>query len=256
LLLALPEKRPGICEIAGPEMVRSLAAQAGVKLDERGSRTYRQGGAGGLIALSEALALLAAERHPYVLVGGVDSFFDSRRLVELDAEDRLHGSSRDGFVPGEGAAFLLLGSRALRRRLVLPPLARVTGVGLGVEKGHRYSPEPYRGDGLAQAFRALLAELPADTPKVRCVYAALNGESMPTKEWGVAVIRNPGRFAEDLRIEHPADCVGDAGAALGPLMVALAAMGIRDGYREEPCLVWSTSDRESRAAAMVQAAVP
>jgi 3-oxoacyl-[acyl-carrier-protein] synthase-1 len=256
VLLALPEEGRGAAGIAGPEMVRHIATQAGVKLDERGSRVYRQGGAGGLFALSDALGLLASDRYPYVLVGGVDTFFDSRRLAELDAEDRLSGSSMDGFVPGEGAAFLLLGLRSLRRRLRLPPLARVTGVGVGVEKGHRHSPEPYRGDGLAQTFRALFATLPIATPKVRCISAGFNGERLPTKEWGVAHIRNATRFAEDSFMEHPADCVGDAGAALGPLMVALAAMGIRDGYRKEPCLVWSTSDGEARAAAMVEAAVP
>jgi 3-oxoacyl-[acyl-carrier-protein] synthase-1 len=255
LLLALPEVRPDFPDMIHPGLVTQLATQAGVRLDLRASRIYRQGGAGGLIALSEALALLAAEKAPYVVVGGVDTFLDLARLGALDGEDRLHGSSKDGFIPGEGAAFLFLGSRALRRRLKLPPVARVTGVGLGVEKGHRYSPEPYRGDGLAQAFRALFDGLPADAPKVSCVYAGFNGESMPAKEWGVAQIRNSKRFAEDVSVEHPADCVGDTGAALGPLMVALAAMGIRDGYRKEPCLVWSTSDREARAAAMVRTVV-
>jgi hypothetical protein len=98
VLLALPEERRGAAGIAGPEMVRHLATQAGVKLDERGSRIYRQGGAGGLFALSDALGLLASDRYPYVLVGGVDTFFDSRRLAELDVEDRLSGSSMDGFV--------------------------------------------------------------------------------------------------------------------------------------------------------------
>ena len=29
------------------------------------------------------------------------------------------------------------------------------GVGLGAERGHRYSKEPYRGEGLAQAFEDL-----------------------------------------------------------------------------------------------------
>ncbi len=255
LLLALPEVRSDFPDMVHPEFTAQLVTQAGVSLDRRSSRIYRQGGAGGLVALREGLALLAAEKAPYVVVGGVDTFLDLARLGAMDRDDRLHGSSKDGFIPGEGAAFLLLASRALRRRLRLSPLARVTGVGLGVEKGHRYSPEPYRGDGLAQAFRALFDGLPADAPKVSCVYAGFNGESMPAKEWGVAQIRNSKRFAEEMSIEHPADCLGDAGAALGPLMVALAAMGIRDGYRREPCLVWSTSDREARAAAMVRTAV-
>lgn len=255
LFLAVHELRSDVPDLVHPELLRQLEAQSGVALDDRASRLFRQGGAGGLCALGAAMEWLGAGRGECALVGGVDSFHDLKRLGVLDAEDRLHGSSKDGFIPGEGAAFLLLGSRTLRSRLGLPPIARVTGVGLGAERGHRYSAEPYRGEGLVQAFRALFQGLPPGTPPVRCVYAGFNGESLPAKEWGVARIRTAARFAEDAAIEHPADCVGDMGAALGPLMVALAAVGIQGGYRDAPCLVWSTSDREARAAAMLEAAI-
>lgn len=254
LLLALPENRPGTEDVIAPRFVEDLALQTGVKLDERNSRLYRQGGAGGLFALRDALALLAAERFPYLLVGGVDSLLGLRRLGELDAEGRLQRGSMDGFLPGEGAAFLLLGSGALCRHLGLEPLAHITGVGVGSERGHRSSKEPYRGEGLAEAFQVLFASLPAGVPKVDCVYAGFNGENMPAKEWGVAYIRSSEYFADDLRVEHPADCIGDAGVALGPIMLALAAIDFRKGYQKEPCLVWSTSEEEARAAAMVQSA--
>ena len=63
------------------------------------------------------------------------------------------------------------------------------------------------------------------------------------------------RFAENFEVEHPADCLGDAGAALGPILLGLAALGLEKGYRGSPCLVWSTSDREPRGAALLQAFV-
>ena len=204
--------------------------------------------------MKDALDLFVSRRAPFVVVGGVDTFLDARRLALLDVDDRLMGGSMDGFIPGEGAAFLLLAGPGVARRHRLKPIARVTGVGAGVEPGHRDSPQPYRGDGLADAFRALFSALPPGTPKVRSVYAGFNGESLPTKEWGVAYLRSPERFEESVRIEHPADCVGDVGAALGPLMLALAAVGLRDRRCEEPCLVWSTSDQKMRAAALMQAA--
>ncbi len=255
LFVALPERRPGLQEMAGPDFVSALAVQAGVKLDGAGSRVYRHGGAAGMVALGEAAALVAAEQVPYAVVGGMDSFFDRGRVESYDGEKRLVGNSLDGFVPGEGAAFLLLGSRGVRRRLALEGVARIAAVALGVERGHRYSPEPYRGDGLAATFRTLFGMVP-DLPPVRCVYAGLNGEGLAAKEWGVAYLRWAERFAPDFRVEHPADCLGDMGAALGPAMLALAAIGIRRGHREEPCLVWSTSDREARGAALLHAATP
>ncbi len=107
---------------------------------------------------------------------------------------------------------------------------------------------------MAGAFQELFARLDA-LPKVRCVYAGFNGENMGAKEWGVAYLRHSSRFAEELAVEHPADCTGDLGASLGPLMVALAGLGVRDGYRESPALVFCTSsDTQARAAAMVVAA--
>lgn len=252
LLLALPEERPGSADRVTPGFLHDLALQAGVPLDEGRSRIYRQGGAGGLFALRDALALLAAGTP--CVVGGIESFLDKPLLEALEGEGRLLGASKDGFIPGEGAGFLLLGSRAARKRLGLDAIARVTGVATGTEPGHRYSSEPYRGEGLAAAFQSLLAALPPGRPGVRCVYAGFNGESLAAKEWGVAYLRSAESFAEDLRVEHPADCIGDAGAALGPIMLGLAALGIGRGQREAPCLVWSTSDREGRAAALLDAA--
>ncbi len=65
----------------------------------------------------------------------------------------------------------------------------------------------------------------------------------------MAFMRNHARFAEDHGLVHPADCVGDTGAASGPLMLALAAQGLHDGKVAGPCLVWCSSDGPPRAAA-------
>jgi 3-oxoacyl-[acyl-carrier-protein] synthase-1 len=130
-------------------------------------------------------------------------------------------------------------------------IGRVLGAATGTEAGHRYSAEPYRGDGLAGTMRDLFAAVPGGLPKVRCAYLGFNGENLPAKEWGVSYLRNGAHFESDVEVEHPADCIGDAGAALGPIMLGLAAIGIARGYRNPPCLVWSTSDRESRAVALL-----
>jgi len=252
LLLAAPEARVGVPDPVGTDLLSPLATQAGVALDLRSSRLYRQGGAAGLLALRDGLALLASGRAVRVLVGGVDSLSDPKLLRALDAEKRLTGASPDGFIPGEGAGFLLLGPAGSGRRDKLSPLAAVLGVAAGVEKGHRYSSEPYLGEGLAGAFQLLLAAQPPD-PKVGCVYAGLNGESLGAKEWGVAVLRSAERFAEGFAVEHPADRLGDTGAALGPIMLALAALGVQAAHHSPRCLVWSSSDREARAAALLGA---
>ena len=52
----------------------------------------------------------------------------------------------------------------------------------------------------------------------------------------------------------PIDCLGDPGAALGPVLMALASIGISKGYVEGPCLVWAASDGGERGAAVIAGA--
>ena len=116
-------------------------------------------------------------------------------------EGRLkNGEVQDGFIPGEGAAFLLLGQAGSGARMGMTPLARIVGVGLGQEPGHLYSTEPYRGEGLAQAFSAVLENVP-QKPRVRTLYAGLNGENFWAKEFGVARVRHKDYFEEPVRVE-------------------------------------------------------
>jgi 3-oxoacyl-[acyl-carrier-protein] synthase I len=82
----------------------------------------------------------------------------------------------------------------------------------------------------------------------------MNGESHWAKEWGIGFLRNRAAFSERHGLHHPADSLGDTGAACGPILVGLAALGIRDRYRRTPCLVYGSSDRGPRAALAVYAA--
>lgn len=252
LLLALPEVPRTGQDPVDAEFLRHLAAQSEARFDLQQGRVFRNGRAGGLMALQHALDLLDRGRAAVVCVGGVDTYMDLRLLAELDAENRLVGTgSGDGFIPGEGAAFLLLAGPGVARARSWAPLARLLGAGEGAEKGHLYSKAPHLGDGLADAFHTLFSSLPVGTPRVSCVYAGLNGEHLWAKDWGVAYLRNASRFEPHFRVEHPVEFLGDPGAALGPLMVGLAAIGLQRGYRQGPCLVWCASDREERAAALV-----
>jgi len=261
LLLALPEPHPETRFAVGAEMLGILATQTERRFDPDLSRTYALGRAGGFAALDDALDLLAGgpgardrrAASPLVLVGAADSYLDLGLLYALDAEERLKtGEVSDGFVPGEGAAFLLLGPVGAAARGGRQPIARVTGVGRACEAGHLYSAEPCRGDGLAAAFGALFERSGRTASReVACVYAGLNGESFWAKEWGVAQIRCAGHLRQRLRVRHPADCVGDAGAALGLVMLGLAAMDLSRGRFEGDCLVWGGADRGERGAALL-----
>lgn len=249
LLLGLPEHH-ALQPIAPADFLRHLALQSGAPLDLARSVAVGRGRAAGLMALRQAAARLAAGESGHVLVGGVDSLLDLFVLDTLDLEGRIRNAANgDGFRPGEGAAFLLLGDPAHGGT----PLAAIAGAATGFEPGHFYADAPYLGEGLAAAVGGLFAEAPPPAP-VACTYASFNGERYWAREFGVARIRNAAQFADAMQMEHPAECCGDLGAAHGPLLAALAAHGLAGGYRPGPCLVYASSDRGDRAAALLTAA--
>ena len=200
--------------------------------------------------MAAAMAVLAQEPDRPVMVGGLDSHLELPLLQSLDAEDRVLAEGiMDGFVPGEAAAFLVMVSEAGKTAQRAAAPVRVAAPGLADEQGHRESDQPYKGDGLAEAVRLALAN--GRIGAVKTVLAGLNGENIGAKEWGVASLRNHAQLDPDLRFEHPADCIGDTGAAVAPLLVGLAALGLESNTYPNPCLVWSASEGPRRAAACV-----
>ena len=181
----------------------------------------------------------------------MDTYCDPTVLEYLLQNDRLlAGKNVDGFIPGEGAAFLLL---ARQPAPLYPGAARpvsLSEVGLASEPGHRGSAEPYRGDGLAQACASALAR--AAAPKIQTLFSSMNGEHFFIKEHGVAMIRNSEYLADNLKVEHPADSFGDLGAAFGPVAIGLTAVHVLNGKLRPPCLVCCSSDKDARAAVVVQ----
>jgi 3-oxoacyl-[acyl-carrier-protein] synthase-1 len=253
LCLALPETATTRPLVPGRFLER-FAAQADGAFDRGRSDASHTGRAGGLVAIAQATQAIRQGISDFVIAGGVDTYRDPYVLGTLDLEGRVKTLIHfDAFIPGEAAAFVLLaGARAAAAR-GLRPLVRLSPVAVGFETGHLYSPEPYRGDGLAGTVAQLVDGGAVESP-IGEVYSSMNGESHWAKEWGVAYLRNRPAFQPAHGTHHPADCYGDTGAASGPLMLGLAALGISARYRTGPALVYASSDRGQRAAVLVNAA--
>jgi 3-oxoacyl-[acyl-carrier-protein] synthase-1 len=247
LVLALPEletARP----LDHPSLLKRLAVQTGGAFAPDMSASGFRGRAGGLMAVGRAVEIIRSGQARFMVAGGVDTYRDLYILGSLDKDKRVKSSEHlDGFIPGEGAAFLLLTAVETARSLNLAASAAVTAAARGVEPGHLYSNQPYRGDGLAEAVSQFFGQ--GGPAPVREVYSSMNGESHWAKEWGVASLRNRTDLDGAHGMHHPADCFGDTGAACGPLMAGLAAHGIRQGYRHAPCMVCCSSDYGDRAVA-------
>jgi 3-oxoacyl-[acyl-carrier-protein] synthase-1 len=251
LMIALPEMeaRP---PLDPANFLKHLAEQMFGVLDASLSRCGPQGRAGGLAVIGEALRRIRDDGIDFVLVGGIDTYRDFAIIDRLEAEQRVKSSRiLDGFIPGEGAGFLLLARRTTAEAVGLSPLAAIYPVTEGFEEGHFYSQKPYLGERLADVFERFFQGHSMHEP-IQEVYASMNGENYWAKEWGVAFLRHQSAFSPELRMHHPADCFGDLGASCGPLLLGLAALGIRQGYRRSPCLVYCSSDAGERAVTAVR----
>jgi 3-oxoacyl-[acyl-carrier-protein] synthase I len=254
LYLGLPKHDSADAE--WPErFLAQLAERAGISLDAAASKTYPFGRASALMALQGALSAVEENPARTVLIGGVDSLLDLRLLATLDAEGRILGRhSTEGFIPGEGAAFLRLGPTGAPARAGPQPIA-VQGAAVSHDPAHRYGSAPALGEGLADAIELLRGSLAEVAAPVATSFAGLNGEQFEAKMWGVARLRHRDLFAPFVAVEHPADCFGDTGAAAGAILTALAATALSKSHRRGPALVWAASDWEPRACALIGGAV-
>lgn len=230
-----------------------LAKKVGVNLNLDTSRVISMGRAGSLAAIQMAFRYFATSSETHVLVGGLDTYYDGR-LLQLLAEDErlLAGGNKDGFIPGEGAAFLLLSRKRVPLFHSVNRAVCLYEPGLGHEPGYRGSKVPYRGDGLAEALTQALANAQVGT--IKTLYSSINGENFFAKEHGVALIRNRERLLDSMKVEHPADCFGDLGSAFGPVVAGIAAVHLLGNSAVAPGVLCCSSDRDARAAMVMDVA--
>lgn len=253
LILSLPDPVTPTA-LDGPAFLERLALRAGGSFDPARSDASLTGRAGGLAAVTHAVELIRGRHASILVAGGVDTYRDPLVLALLDRAGRVKSPVHlDGFIPGEGAGFLLLAEPSVAAGVGLTPLATVGAAAWGFESGHLGSATPYKGDGLAATFETLFGAN-GDAGQVDAVYASMNGEAYWAKEWGVAFLRHRRHFTSDPAMHHPADAFGDTGAASGPIMAGLAALGLRAGRHPDPTLVYASSDLGPRCAVLLHRA--
>lgn len=258
IALGLPAPRPGLPDGLEHQLRTALARRHGSA--SIGSAAYASGHAAGLVALETAYQQLAQGRVEACVVAGVDSYMMPETLTWLEENEQLHSAgplnNAWGFIPGEGAGALLLVTASTMQRWRLRSLARVLGVGRGIEKNRIKTDTVCIGEGLTSAFRDALAHLPAGR-KITDVYCDMNGEPYRADEYGFTCLRTKEWFESASDFKAPADCWGDQGAATAPLCLGLASIaGLKSYAGGDTALVWASSENGERAAALIETRRP
>lgn len=241
LFLAGPEPLPNASLPMRSIFLEHLQVQTNFCFDSNNSKVFPMGRAGAFCALEYAFRYLESSDQEMVLLGGVDTYWDAMTLAAFARDKRLLTANGgvDGFVPGEGAGFILLS-----KNQCLEGKRQVFRPGLSEEPGHIYSDELYKGEGLSLAFKQAIES--SNTNSIKHIYSSLNGESYGAKEYGVAVTRNSSFINGNLEHTHPADCYGDLGAASGVALLAISSVN-----STAPSLCYCSSDGAFRGAACV-----
>lgn len=254
LLMAMPEAQAGARQVDDEGLIPLIDVlekncKPWISADQY--RRLHSGRAAGMEAIDFCFRYLADQPNDFFLVGGSDSYRDGARLKVLAEASRLKvPGSLDSFAPGEAAGFLLLTSKPELAMARNGHIIALSPPGIAEEPGHLHSKETYRGDGLDQAFKKALGHQPPNS--VHGIYSSMNGENHWAKEYGVAYTRNRDHFRDPVKVEHPADCFGDLGAATVPILIALAAEHLFKDTKAWAHLVYSSSDSSKRGALVVE----
>jgi 3-oxoacyl-[acyl-carrier-protein] synthase II len=238
--------REGLAAINPLWLLRGLSNNvlgfASARLDAQGWNTnICTSGAAGLMAIGDAAVAVATGRADVVVAGGYDAnvspeaILRHSRLGLLTSANDAGGAAsrpfdlrRDGFVPADGAAFMVIEAldHAWARKADI--IAEVLGYGVSNDAWRLLDPDP-AGAGLARAMSAALADAEVPPGAVRAVFA--HGTSNPRYDRSetLAIKTALGEHAKKVPVPAIKGALGHTIAASGAITAAAAALAARDG---------------------------
>lgn len=242
-------ERPGRLEDLNERVVEAAQRHLEFPLSPA-SMTITQGRVGAVVALREARTLLYERGLPAVIICAVDSYLSARTLnTYIDRKRLLTADNSDGFVPGEAAsAVTVRRTAASEERQLL-----VLGIGFGVEKATIDSEEPLRADGLVGAISSALIEAGTEMGGLDFRITDVTGEQYGFKEASLAVSRILRTRKEEFDLWHATDCVGETGAAAGPIALNYAWHASTEDYSKGDGILCHFGNDDGKRAAVVMA---
>jgi 3-oxoacyl-[acyl-carrier-protein] synthase-1 len=230
-----------------PQITDLLLNKAGIYVSKASRMLYYGGHAGLVSALNDAGDALSSGRFERSIVGGVDCCIEPR-FLEAAATLRMVKTADNpvGFIPGEGAAFVLL-EHSGRRCGNAPQLVSSS---FAHDEGHLFTENPPIGRGIAAAVRE---SVHSGGVRPSFVVADLNGSERRALDWGHAITRlNGAARIGDLPVWLPAASFGETGAAAAATAVCSAIQAWRRRYAPGPAaIITAASDSSARGAILL-----
>lgn len=248
LLLCLSEKdRPGRVFDDDNQFFLDLQEVLQLQFHPK-SRVIAQGHVAVAVALKHARELIQESNLPHVLIAATDSLLVGPTLAYFEDKERLLTSQNsNGFIPGEGAAALIVEPANARQESQLV----CVGFGFGVELAHIDSEEPLRADGLTAAIKDSLTDAEHGESLLEFKITDIAGEQYHFKEASLAFSRLDRTKRQEFDIWHPADCVGEVGAVIGLVMIAVLKAACEKAYTKGHHILAHLGNDDVKRASMI-----
>jgi len=208
------------------------ACHIGIASDARGpNNSIVQGGASSLLAVIEASYVLVRGHADVMIAGGSGAPLSINALTfrpwahftkwqgAPEQAPRPLDARRDGTVPGEGSACLMLETRENAQRRGAKILARIAGF------ASRFERPPIGGAALASAIQGALAQAGVKRQDVAHVKADAAG-SVELDAVEAQVVQ---QLLGDVPVTAPKSFFGDLGAGSGAVELAACALALGQG---------------------------
>lgn len=248
-LCVAEQERPGRIEGLEDALFLEIEAELRYTFNLTDSLVFPYGRVSAAVALNHARSLIYDKGYPFVLIAGVDSLLVGSTLAALEGNFRLLTSQNsNGAIPGEAGSAILISHPSSKNASQL----LCSGLGLAMEAVSVDTEAPFRADGLVAAIKQALADARCEMGDLDFRITDVSGESYYFKEAALALTRTLRKRKEHFYIWHPADCIGEVGAAIGPALLSVALTGSKKGYTHgDNMLCHFGNDKGQRAAAVL-----
>ncbi len=192
-------------------------------------------------AIGTALKLIRRGSADYALAGGFDSMispvgiggFCLLSAVSADNDtpqraSRPFDATRNGFVLGEGAGFLVLEEWESARRRGARIYAELAGDGNSLSS-YRITDSPPDGDGPIQSMRSAISDAGARPEDIDYINAHGTSTTMNDKSESAAIHAVFGTGTKDVAVSSTKSTMGHLIAAAGAVEVVVCALAIHHG---------------------------
>jgi len=255
IIFCMPEKNQDSFfsdEISLQKIMDSTFKKLNISLSRKYSSAYWQHRCSYVSALKKAQELIYSQGQEFILIVSIDSLLNANTLLRYGGN--LYGEGRrllgdnfsDGFIPGEASTAILVSKIKNSSSNVI-----ISGIGEGQETATVNNDEVLKGQGISIAIKNASKESGVRIHETGFRVSSVSGENYFFSEASLAQMKTLEKKVDNHPLWHPADCIGEVGAAVGGAMTIMTYYAFLKNYAPGKNAICHISNDNSQRGAFV-----